>query len=134
MDTSLGKQLQSADWKKEKHVPVIEVKETVKPGVPIAVSLSVGEEVPHPHTVEHHIRWIKLFFQPEGEKFTVHLGSFQFEAHGESVKGSGEGSAICEPTVTTSITLKKSGVLMALSYCNIHGLWEGSLPVEIKQD
>ncbi|HOL16341.1 MAG TPA: class II SORL domain-containing protein [Bacillota bacterium] len=123
---TLGDYLQTADWKTEKHVPVIELKEPVKKGEPVAVHVSVGAEIPHPHTTEHHIRYIKLFYKPEGEKFIVHLGSYLFEAHGESVAGANQGSAKCEPAVTATITLEKPGQLLAVSYCNIHGLWENS--------
>lgn len=128
---SIGSYLQTADWKTEKHVPVIDVQGPVKKGETFTVRLTVGAEIAHPHTTEHHIRYIKLFFQPEGEKFTVHLGTFQFEAHAESIEGANKGSARCEPVVTAGITLDKPGVLLALSYCNIHGLWENSLPVEL---
>ena len=129
--TSLSSFLQSANWKTEKHVPVIELKSTVKKGEAALVHLSVGAEIPHPHTTEHHIRYIKLFFKPEGEKFLVHLGSYLFEAHGESVEGANQGSAKCEPRVATAITLEKPGQLLAVSYCNIHGLWENSLEVAL---
>ncbi len=130
--TPLGDYLQTADWKEEKHVPVIELVDDAKKGETFRVHLCVGSEIPHPHTTEHHIRWIKLFFQPQGEKFTVHLGSFVFEAHAESVQGANEGPAKCEPCVHTSITLEQPGKLMALSYCNIHGLWENEMDLELK--
>ncbi len=126
----IGNHVQSADWKSEKHVPVIEVKEPAKKGEPLDVTLSVGAEIPHPHTTEHHIRNIQLYFKPEDEKFIINLGTFQFEAHGESVEGANAGSAKCEPKVTTTITLEKPGELVALSYCNIHGLWDNSQKVE----
>ncbi len=127
--TNLGEYLQTADWKTEKHVPVIELKGPVKKGEAVAVHLSVGAEIAHPHTTEHHIRYIKLFFKPEGEKFALHLGSYLFEAHGESAEGANQGSARCEPRVATTVTLDKPGQLLAVSYCNIHGLWESSLQV-----
>ncbi len=122
--------IQSADWKSEKHVPVIEVKGTAKKGEPFEIALSVGAEIAHPHTTEHHIRYIQLFFKPDGEKFIVQLGTFQFEAHAESVEGANAGSAKCEPKVTTTVTLEKPGELVALSYCNIHGLWDNSQKIE----
>ncbi|HSW35295.1 MAG TPA: class II SORL domain-containing protein [Candidatus Limnocylindrales bacterium] len=128
----LGDHIKSADWKAEKHVPVIEVSGLAKKGEPLEVRLSVGAEISHPHTTEHHIRFIKLFFQPENEKFIVHLGTYQFEAHGESVEGANAGSAKCEPKVSTTITLGKPGLLVALSYCNIHGLWDNSWKVEME--
>jgi len=129
--SKIGDHIQSADWKSEKHVPVIEVMGPVKKGEPCQVQLSVGAEIAHPHTTEHHIRYIKLFFKPEDEKFIVHLGSFMFEAHGESVEGANEGSAKCEPKVTATVTLEKPGELVALSYCNIHGLWDNSEKVSL---
>jgi len=129
--SSIAGYIQSADWKAEKHVPVIEVKGSPKKGEPFEVELSVGKEIPHPHTTEHHIRNIQLYFKPEEEKFIVHLGTFQFEAHGESVQGANEGSAKCEPKVTATITLEKPGELVALSYCNIHGLWDNAQEVNV---
>ena len=127
----IGDHIQSADWKSEKHVPVIEVKGPGKKGEPCEIALSVGAEIPHPHTTEHHIRYIQLFFKPEDEKFLVHLGTYQFEAHGESVQGANAGSAKCEPKATTTVTLEKSGELVALSYCNIHGLWDSAQKVNL---
>ncbi len=129
--STIGNFVQSADWKSEKHVPVIKIKGPAKKGEPCAVQLSVGEEIAHPHTTEHHIRYIKLFFKPEDEKFIVHLGTYQFEAHGESVEGANAGSAKCEPVVSTTVTLDKPGELVALSYCNIHGLWDNSEKVDL---
>ncbi len=127
----LGDHIQSADWKAEKHVPVIELKGPAKKGEAFQVELSVGAEIAHPHTTEHHIRYIQLFFKPEGEKFAVHMGTFQFEAHGESVEGANAGSAKCEPKATATVTLEKSGELLAISYCNIHGLWDNSEKVAL---
>lgn len=127
----IGNHVQSADWKAEKHVPVIEVMGTAKKGEPFQVQLSVGAEIAHPHTTEHHIRYIQLYFKPEGEKFIVHMGTFQFEAHAESVEGANAGSAKCEPKVTATVTLEKPGELVALSYCNIHGLWDNSEKVAL---
>jgi len=124
--SAIGSHIQSADWKTEKHVPVIEVKGPVKKGEPFSVQLSVGAEIAHPHTTEHHIRSIQLYFKAEGEKFIIHLGTFNFEAHGESAEGPNTGSAKCEPKVTATVTVEKPGELVALSYCNIHGLWDNS--------
>ncbi len=128
----LGDHVQSADWKAEKHVPVIELKGPVKKGEPCEIALSVGAEIAHPHTTEHHIRYIQLYYKPEGEKFIVHLGTNQFEAHGESVQGANAGSAWCEPKVIATVTLEKPGELIAMSYCNIHGLWDNTLKVELE--
>jgi superoxide reductase len=123
--------VQKADWKSEKHVPVIDSPETVKPDEAFHVKLTVGKEIPHPNTTEHHIRWISLYFQPEGDKFTYHVGRFDFSAHGEHVKGANEGSAYTEPAATTTLKLKASGTLQAVSYCNIPGLWESSKAIKV---
>jgi len=128
---TIGNHIQAADWKSEKHVPVIEIDTPIVKNQPVSISLKVGAEIAHPNTTEHHIRWIQLYFKPEEEKFLIHLGTYNFDAHGESVKGTNEGSARCEPFVKTTVTLTSPGTLLALSYCNIHGLWENSMEVEI---
>lgn len=122
---SLGVFLQKGDWKNEKHVPVIQSPEKVKKGEEVKVKVLVGEEIKHPNTLEHHISWIKLFFHPEGGKFPIEIGTYSFTAHGE-------GDIVNEPYVVTKIKLDKSGTIYALSYCNIHGLWENSKKISIE--
>lgn len=122
--------IKSEDFKKEKHVPVIEVAEKVKNGEKTEITVSVGKEIPHPNTTEHHIRWIKVFFQPDGDPYVYEIGSYEFNAHGESVKGPNTGDVYTEPVIKTLVKLNKSGTILALSYCNIHGLWENSKKVE----
>ncbi|HCX65443.1 MAG TPA: Neelaredoxin, partial [Eubacteriaceae bacterium] len=68
----------------EKHVPVIKAPEKVKKDEAFRVSVVVGEEIAHPNTQEHYIKWIKLFFKPESGKFPVEVATVQFDAHGES--------------------------------------------------
>lgn len=116
---TLASTIQTADWKKEKHAPVIECPDAVKAGEVFEVKVSVGKEIAHPNTAEHHIRWISLYFQPEGDKFTYEVGHFEFNAHGE-------GTAFTTPMGTVSLKVDKPGTLHALSHCNIHGLWESS--------
>lgn len=123
---------QSADWKQEKHVPVIEGPEVVKKGEVITFQVSVGKEIPHPNTTEHHIRWIELYFAPREGKFPYQLGRAEFTAHGESVEGANQGPAYTQPQAIFTVKLDRSGTLYATSYCNIHGLWrnEKSITVE----
>jgi superoxide reductase len=116
---------QSADWKQEKHVPVAEVLDKVKKGEVIKVTLTVGKEIPHPNTTEHHIRWIEAYFAPDGEKFPYQIGRFEFSAHGESAQGPNTSTVFTSPTVVCSFKTDKSGEILATSYCNIHGLWQG---------
>ncbi len=118
--------LQTADWKKEKHAPVIDSPEKVKPDEEFIVTLTIGKEIPHPNTTEHHIAWIELYFKSDEGKFPSLMGRFEFSSHGESVKGANKGPSCTEPKVSIAMKLKESGSLTALSYCNIHGLWESS--------
>lgn len=115
---TLTKTVQSGDWKNEKHVPELEVKELGENKY--EVSATVGKEIAHPNTLEHHIGWIKVFFLPEGEKLPVEIANYNFEAHGES-------DLYTDPKATTTFTTEKKGTLFALSYCNLHGLWENKL-------
>ncbi|MEA3459761.1 MAG: class II SORL domain-containing protein [Chloroflexota bacterium] len=124
--TELGARIQKADWKKEKHVPVMECPDRVKPGEPFEVKVSLGKRSAHPNTTEHHIRWISLYFHPEGEKFTYDVGHFEFSAHGESAAGPNQGPVYTNHEVTASLKITKPGTLHALALCNIHGLWESS--------
>ncbi|MCX7916821.1 MAG: class II SORL domain-containing protein [bacterium] len=120
---------QSADWKKEKHVPVIEIIEKDKEkGVKIEVS--VGKEIPHPNTTAHHICWIEVYFLPEGNKFPYQIGRFDFLSHGASVDGPDTSSVYSEPVVQLKFKTQKEGKIFATSYCNIHGLWESSIELK----
>jgi len=132
MAESIGKKLQSADWKSEKHVPVIECPDKVKAGEWVHVTATVGKEIPHPNTTEHHIRWIRVYYVPEGEKFAVDLGNFEFNAHGEGVKGANEGPAHTHSMVEFVFKTTKPGTVNAVSYCNIHGLWESSKKIAVE--
>ena len=123
--------VQAADWKTEKHVPVIECPDRVASGEMFDVKISLGKEVAHPNTTEHHIRWIHLFFKPDGGKFAHQLGHFAFTAHGESVDGPNTGPVYTNHTVVASMKVTKPGELIATSLCNIHGLWEYSKRLEL---
>jgi len=128
---SLGQRIQTADWKKEKHVPVIECPDQVGAGEFFEVKVSLGKEIAHPNTTEHHIRWISLYFHPEGGTFTYDVGRFEFNAHGESAAGPNQGPVHTHHQVTTSLKIDKPGTLHALALCNIHGLWEGSKEIGV---
>lgn len=127
----LGELLQTADWKTEKHVPLIECPDSVKSGEKFEIRVFVGKEISHPNTTEHHIRWIQVYFHPDDEKYAYQLANCEFTAHGESTGGADKGPAYTDHTVTISAMLKKSGVIHTLSLCNIHGLWEHSKQINI---
>jgi superoxide reductase len=127
----LGERIQTGDWKQEKHVPVIECPSEVKPDDLFEVKVGLGKEVAHPNTTEHHIRWINVFFHPEGEKFTYQVAHFDFTAHGESAEGPNRGPVYTNHSASFSMKIGKSGVIHALSLCNIHGLWESTKEISV---
>ena len=119
---SIAAYIKSADWKAEKHAPVILAPATVAPGVPFDVEVSVGKEISHPNTIEHHIAWIALYYVPEGGQFPIELGRAEFAAHG----------AVCTaPIAKFSVMFDKPGTLRAVAYCNLHGLWEGEMVIGV---
>jgi len=128
-----GELVQSADWKTEKHVPVIECADKVKANEFFPVKVTLGKEVAHPNTTEHHIRWISVYFHPDGEKFPYQIGHFEFAAHGESVEGQNKGSIYTHHEVGLSMKTGKPGVIYAAALCNIHGLWQSQKEITISK-
>lgn len=127
----IAAKIQIADWQKEKHVPVIECPDRVKPDAWTEVKMSLGKAIAHPNTTEHHIRWIGAYFSPDGDKFIYELGKFEMAAHGEAVAGPNQGPLYTHHEVTFAFKTAKPGTLHALAYCNIHGLWEAEKRIEI---
>ncbi|MBI4335451.1 MAG: class II SORL domain-containing protein [Candidatus Omnitrophica bacterium] len=123
---------QGADWKQEKHVPVIDGPAKFDKGAFTKITVAVGKEIAHPNTTEHHIRWIAVYFLPKGEKFPYQIGKFEFTAHGESTQGPNTSSVFTHPEVALSFKTDKPGDILASSYCNIHGLWQSAKSIEIK--
>jgi superoxide reductase len=115
----IGDFVKSGDFKGEKHVPAIVTESKVKKGEFFEVEVSVGKEIKHPNTIEHHIKWIDLYIK-SGEKPVVHVARFDFAP------------GITDPIAKTKIKLEESSELIAVSYCNLHGLWETSVKVEVE--
>ena len=128
----LGEMIQEADWKIEKHVPVIQCPDNVGAGILFEVKVGLGKEVAHPNTTEHHIRWVSLFFRPHDEKFPYHLGHYEFNAHGASAQGPNTSSIYTHHEVTMSFKTSKPGTILALALCNIHGLWQSVKEIELQ--
>lgn len=124
--------IQTADWKAEKHVPVIECPDRVKGDEMFDIDVSLGKEIAHPNTTEHHIRWIKVFFKPDGDKFTYDVGNFEFAAHGESAAGANEGPVYTHHGAAFRMRTSKPGTLHAMALCNIHGLWESEKHIDVE--
>ena len=105
---------------KEKHVPVIDAPLSVGKDEWFEISVVVGKEVAHPNTHEHHIEGIQVFFKEDGDKPVYKVADFtSFAVH-------------CEPCIKLKIRAEKSGILNAISSCNIHGIWESEKKVEVK--
>ncbi len=95
--------------KRESHTPKIEAPDKVKADEVVTIKVSVG---PHPNTVEHSIRWLEVFFYEDGRAFNpVMLAKVSFNA------------PTTDPDITLKVKFPKNGVIHALEYCNLHGLW-----------
>ncbi|MDR2400244.1 MAG: class II SORL domain-containing protein [Deferribacteraceae bacterium] len=123
---SISELTKTADYKGEKHVPVIETGEA-KDGV-YTVTVTVGKEIPHPNTTEHFIAWVSLCIKTNDGK-VFDLGRTDFSAHGQAADGANKGPVHTEPAAVFKIKLQSAGTLTAVSYCNIHGLWESSVNI-----
>lgn len=97
---------------KEKHVPVIELINCRECGKN-AVKITVGKETAHPNTIEHHIKWITLFGVKNS--LAMHIATFAL------------GPTYGAPTVVAHVNKEELSELIAVEYCNLHGLWESSL-------
>ena len=126
---SLAELIQSGDWKAEKHSPALKI--LGQKNNHIEVEISIGKEIPHPNTTEHHISWVEVYFRPEGEKFPSQIGRIEFNSHGSSAQGPNTSTIYTVPEVKLVFKAEKSGILSALSYCNIHGLWQSEMEIKI---
>jgi len=122
---------QSADWKAEKHAPVMDAPENIKKGEFFKITATVGKSIAHPNKTEHHIAWIEVYFQATGEKFPYQIVRADFTAHGASAQGPDTSSIYTYPEVSVSFKTDKPGAIYASSYCNIHGLWQGLKEIKI---
>jgi len=123
--------IQNADWKIEKHAPVIEAPDSVKADEFFTISAGLGKAVAHPNTAQHYIAWISIYFLPDGGKFPIQLAHAEFKAHGDSTTDV-PGPALTNPSMIASVKLAKSGTLQALAYCNIHGVWQSAKAIRVE--
>ena len=103
--------------KRESHTPKIEAPAKVKPDQVFDLKVSVG---PHPNTVEHSIRWMAIYLYEEGRAFNpVILSNVSFVP------------VTTQPEVILKLKLAKGGVIHAVEYCNLHGLWSGKKEIAV---
>ena len=77
------------------------------------VDVEVG---PHPNETTHHISWVAVFHEKDGR--IRELGRTYFGSH-DDVK----------TTFKTSFYVEgiQGGRIIAVAYCNIHGLWKNEI-------
>ncbi len=109
----LGEVLKGSESEgKEKHLPVFEVDSAG--GI---VRVVVGKDVPHPNTLEHRISWIEVFgIKKDGQVVCIGRGAFA--------------AGYTSPDVTFKVPVGEFKAFCALSYCNVHGLWQNCIEVE----
>jgi superoxide reductase len=101
----------------EKHVPMITAPGRATAGEQFTVTVEVGTVVPHPNTVEHHIKTIELYALADGSPYIVKAGTAEL------------GPTVADPAVTFTIKLQNTSTLFALAYCNLHGVWDNQVRV-----
>jgi len=100
------------------HTPRIDAPDRVRPGEDFTLKIVVG---PHPNTVDHSIRWIDVFLYEEGREFNpIHIARILLEA------------GYTLPEVTLKMRIQKRSVVHAVSYCNLHGLWEARKEIDVE--
>lgn len=128
--SELNETIQSADWKAEKHAPMIDAPEEAAAGRTVTVTAHLGAAIAHPNTPVHHIAWMSLYYLPEGAKQAIQLAHQEFTAHAASMTDQ-PGPALTQPRMVADVQLAKSGTLLAMAYCNLHGLWQSSKPIRV---
>jgi superoxide reductase len=104
--------------KRESHTPRIEAPKSVKADEPFEMKVSVQN---HPNKVEHSIRWIEVYFREDGRAFNpIMLARIEFSP------------ASSEPEAKLKVKLSKSGSIMAIEYCNVHGLWSAKEDIKVE--
>lgn len=104
--------------KRENHTPRIEAPGEVKAGETFKLRIYIQG---HPNTVQHSFRWIELYFYEEGRDFNP-----VFVARAELTP------EIAEQEATFRVKLNKNGVIHAIAYCNLHGVWENKQQIAVK--
>lgn len=75
---------------------------------------------PHPNTVEHSIRRIEVYFYEENRAFNpIRIVTVDLEP------------VYSEPEIVVKLRLARSGILYAIGYCNLHGLWKSRKEIKV---
>jgi superoxide reductase len=101
------------------HAPVVNAPLSVRAGEPFTIEIAVGESL-HPMGPSHWIEYIELYIGNEP------AGRADLQSKG-----------YLKPKVTFTMVLSKDVApegkvsLVARQFCNLHGLWEGSLDIAV---
>ena len=76
----------------------------------------------------------EVFLENEREfsAYNFEVANVEFTVHGESVDGPNKGPVFTEPHAKVSMKVAGPGMLIAASYCNIHGLWENAVELKVE--
>ena len=100
----------------KKHVPVITAPSSIRKGECFEVIVEVGKLMPHPNEPGHHIEFIELY---AGHTY---LARMDFTAK------------MTGPTMKVYVVLDHiHGELRAFEHCNLHGIWEGDVEIEVTE-
>ena len=103
--------------KAKNHKPIVECPDLVKAGDEFELKVYVTG---HPNRVDHSIRSIEIYFYEDGRSFNpIKLAYIEFT------------SEYVSPEVKLKLKLERGGTIVALAYCNKHGIWKSSKNVEI---
>lgn len=104
---------------KERHIPYMEVVKNYDNSGKDYIHIVVGENVKHPNSLQHQIQWIELYARTKMLD-TIKIGRVNF-APGTS-----------PDALFRLIYFGKYREFCALTYCNVHGLWQNC--IEIREE
>lgn len=98
----------------KKHLPMITAPRSIQKEVRFEVQVEVGKLLQHPNDPAHHIEFIDLYADH------TFLARMDLTAQ------------LTWPIMKTCVCLRHThGKLRAFAHCNLHGTWEGDVPIEV---
>jgi superoxide reductase len=97
----------------KKHLPIIDMPDSVKKNQEFDVTIMVGKLMKHPNENTHFIEWIELYAD---ELFVSRIDLVP---------------VVGRPKVTLSMSFGESHKLIARARCNLHGIWEYSKEIKV---
>jgi superoxide reductase len=108
---------------------VIEGPSLVRANEPFEVRVTVVRGTPYADDAGHHIEWVSLYFEPEGEKYPTLVGNVEFDNRNVRSPLPGREPLCDRRTTVFSMRTRKRGILRAVSFCSGRGLFESSRDV-----